>query len=282
MYDEERPYTALPDNEDEAYRLRTWETAAGLQAVDGLTVSQFARESARSYVAGVYNAADLRNEIEAHYAGTLSRQAEADVVAARIVGVLSSADATSFNLAPSTLRRLHALLFKGQLPDQRWCGNWRTENISKTEPVLGGRSVAYGEWSLIPDLLDYDFSEESRYRYADISSLPDIDHFADFVAGIWQIHPFREGNTRTVATFAQLYLAQFGVAPGNDLFRDNSTWFRDALVRASYSSVREGIREEPAYIRMFFENIAAGTSHDIVSIDLNVHGIRIDDTPYRS
>lgn len=281
MYDEERAYDVVADSKDGAYRQRVWDTASGLQAVDGLTVSDFAHAAAGSYISGEYGTAELKHQIESHYAGERSRQAEADIVAGRIVGVLAAAETSLFKLEPAILKRIHKLLFDGQLPDARWAGNWRTENISKAEPVLGGRSVAYGDWEMIPELLAYDFEQERTFRYCDMGSEESIGHFADFVAGVWQIHPFREGNTRTVATFAQLYLAQFGIAPGNGLFRDNSTWFRDALVRASYSSIREGIIEDPSFIRAFFASIIRGTALDVSVMDLNVHGIRVDDTPYR-
>ncbi|MBQ9041795.1 MAG: Fic family protein [Eggerthellaceae bacterium] len=281
MYDEERPYDVIADNKDRAYRQRTWDTASGLQAVDGLTVSAFAQEAAASYISGEYGTSELKQELESHYEGEQSRQAEADIVAGRIVGMLSGAETSTFKLAPEALRRIHKLLFDGQLPDVQWAGNWRTENIAKAEPVLGGRTVAYGDWEMISDLLAYDFDQERAFRYDDIRALGEIRHFADFIASIWQVHPFREGNTRTIATFAQIYLAQFGIAPGNDLFRDNSTWFRDALVRASYSSIRDGIEENPAFIRAFFENIIIGAGNDIASMDLNLHGVRVSNTPYR-
>lgn len=281
MYDEERPYDVIADNKDRAYRQRVWDTASGLQAVDGLTVSAFAQEAAASYISGEYGTTELKQELESHYAGKQSRQAEADIVAARIVGMLSGAETSPFKLTPDTLRRIHKLLFDGQLPNAQWAGNWRTQNIAKAEPVLGGRTVAYGDWEMIPDMLAYDFEQERTFQHENMRSSGEAHHFADFIAGVWQVHPFREGNTRTIATFAQLYLAQFGITPGNDLFRDNSTWFRDALVRASYSSIKDGVEEDPAFIRAFFENIILGADNDITSMDLNLHGVRENDAPYR-
>ena len=280
MYDEERKYRVLDEAIDAACRKRLWETASGLQAVDGLRVSEHAQAEAERYIAGDRDSAQLADSLESHYGSEVSAQAEADIVAARITGLLEDAQQTMFRMEPATLRRIHGELFEGRLENVNWVGRWRTENIGKPEPVLGGRSVQYANWREIPKLLEFDFGEEALWRYRDIESEEDIDHFADFIAGIWEIHPFREGNTRTVATFAQLYLAQFGVAPGNEYYRDDGRWFRDALVVASYSSIPEGIEPDRRYIRMFFENVV-GADHDLGSIDLNRRGMRVNDTPYR-
>ena len=64
-----------------------------------------------------------------------------------------------------------------------------------------------------------------------------VEHIVQFVAKLWQIHPFREGNTRTTAVFAILYLRSLGFAVMNDLFANHSWYFRNALVRANYQNV---------------------------------------------
>lgn len=281
MYDEERPYEVFADTVDPKLRRSIWDTAAGLQRVDGLTVSDSAQKLGNRYVNGEYGPETLISTIESHYESRPSRQAEADIVAARITGVLDAAETMPLRMEPGTLKLIHRMLFKGQLENEEWVGRWRTENISKSEPTLGGRSVKYADWRMIDDLLQYDFNEESDYVYDDIKSSANIDHLAVFIARVWETHPFREGNTRTIATFSQLILSQHGIAPGNDVFKEKSTWFRDALVRASYSSIAEDIKSDDTFIKAFFENLV-GAAHDLDSFDLNLHGIRVNDTPYRS
>lgn len=268
MYGEERPYEVIPDGGGPEGRRRAWETASGLQATDGLAVSGFAHDAGERYIDGEYDSLGLQRRLESRYGEDRSRQAEADIVSGRIVTLLESATVSPFRCTPDTLRMIHHSLFHGVLEDG-WVGRWREENIAKAEPVLGGRSVDYHDWRRIPALLDFDFGEESRYRYTDIGSEADIGHMARFISGIWEIHPFREGNTRTVAVFAQQYLATFGVQPGNDVFRDSSAWFRDALARAAYSRIADGVDAEPRYIEMFFENLV-GAGHDLGSVDMSL------------
>lgn len=95
---------------------------------------------------------------------------EADIVSGRIVTLLESATTSPFRCTPDTLRMIHHSLFHGVLEDS-WVGRWRVENIAKAEPVLAGRSVGYHDWRQIPSLLDFDFTEESRYRYTDIKTV---------------------------------------------------------------------------------------------------------------
>ena len=281
MYDEDRPYTVMPDRETtREYRQSNWDMASGLQAVDGLSVSDFAQAAGQRYIDGEYTAAELRETLEGRYVDDNSRQAEADVVTSRIVSYLESSSGKSFKCEPETLKRIHFALFDGVFEDNRWAGQWRQVNISKAEPVLGGRSVEYEDHTDIQRTLAFDFSDEALYEYTDIRSAKDIEHFAKFIANVWEVHPFREGNTRAIAAFAQSYLNSFGVEPDNELFKENSTWFRDALVRAAYGKSEEGISSDYSYITMFFENVL-GADHDLQAIDLNCHGIRVGDVPYR-
>ena len=61
-----------------------------------------------------------------------------------------------------------------------------------------------------------------------------INNITDFSSSIWQIHPFREGNTRTTAIFIEKYLVSLGYNVDNTLFKDKSVYFRNALVRSNY------------------------------------------------
>lgn len=281
MYDEEREYHIV-DEDDPLRRSALWDAASGLQAVDGLVISAFAESVGNAYKQGEYTAYDARYAIEEHHSNDSDRQAEADVVTGRILTMFNEAGVSAFKLEPRTLLRIHGTLFDGQLPDKRWVGAFRHEMTAKPEPVLGGRSVRYESPDGIATALEYDFSAERNKPYPGQLGKSDILRFAKFIAGIWQIHPFREGNTRTTAVFSQLYLAELGIQPDNSVYAENSRWFRDALVRASYASIRDGIDEDPSYIAMFFENIALGAGHDLSAIDLNLHGIRVDgEVPYR-
>ena len=59
------------------------------------------------------------------------------------------------------------------------------------------------------------------------------DKFAKIIAAIWQVHPFREGNTRTVITFATQFAEYHGFKMNKSLLKENSDYVRDSLVKAS-------------------------------------------------
>ena len=282
MYDEERKYeTAKPLSEAE--RASIWEMSSGLQAADNLKTSDYCDSVGEKYITGEYTSDEAVKDLENHYQGEKSRQKEAEIVTARIVKLVESRKGTAFRLEPQTLLVIHKRLFAGQLEQESWEGKWRTENISKPEPVLGGRSAKYADAGEILYYLENDLGEERKYRYKRSFDRADIKHLSTFVTKIWETHPFREGNTRTTAVFAQLYLNSLGFKVDNSLFAENGKWFRDALVRASYTEMSEGIENDDSFLCMFFENLLCGANHDLPNIDLNRHGIRVnEDIPYRT
>ena len=86
---------------------------------------------------------------------------------------------------------------------------------------------------------------------------------ADFTSGIWQIHPFGEGNTRTTAVFILKYLRTFGFTFSNDAFAGNSWYFRNALVRANYNDFNKGIAATDNYLITFFENLILDADNEL-------------------
>lgn len=283
-YREDIPYEIVSPRSTSEQREGYWEVGSSLQETDDLSTSDYANEAARGYIAGDMAANDLQDDLLRHYesltARDAGRQREADVVAARIAGLLELA---SFSCRPSTLIGIHAALFHGVL-QPKWVGRIRTEEISKAEPILGGRSVEHSPVALIAAALDYDFERENGRPYEYPVDADQLDRFTRFIAGIWQIHPFREGNTRTIATFSLLYLRKLGIEIDNGPFRRNSTLYRDMLARASFSSIELGVREDYGPLMEFYENVAMGAGHDLDRLDLNIHGIRSkssDEVGYR-
>lgn len=280
MYDEERPYEVVRPASDSSTRQGYWDMGAGLQAVDGLRPSPYAESQASRYVAGDLSAAELSREIERHYDDSSEGQErEADTVAARITALLDSSPQTRFDLSGRQLCIIHGTLFRGVLP-KPWVGTYRTQDITKAEPILGGRSVMYSPAVEIAMAVDYDMQQERSHPAYDVRTREGLAHFASFVAGIWQIHPFREGNTRTTAVFSQLYLRKLGVQTDNEPFRENSLYYRDALVRASVTAPDESA-PDLSFIKAFYDAVINGRPFDS-HVDMNVHGIRQDDDlPYR-
>lgn len=155
---------------------------------------------------------------------------------------------------------IHCRLFDGIY---RFAGVIRDYNISKREWVLQGKSVVYAGADMIKDTLNYDFDLEKRFDYSALNIDESIKHITGFIANMWQIHPFGEGNTRTTAVFAIKYLRSLGFNVTNTLFADNSWYFKNALVRANYADIQNGIYEDKSYLEKFFRNLILGENNEL-------------------
>lgn len=111
-----------------------------------------------------------------------------------------------------------------------------------------------------------EFVVKKNVDYTVLDKVEQSHKLADFISGIWQIHPFREGNTRTVAVFTIKYLRSKGFVVDNTLFKDNSEYFRNALVRANYENVGKGIRRTTEYLYKFFDNLLLSTEYDLNTV----------------
>ena len=90
-----------------------------------------------------------------------------------------------------------------------------------------------------------------------------ITHIAKFISGVWQIHAFGEGNTRTTAVFTIKYLRTFGFDISNEAFANHSWYFRNALVRANYNNLSKGIYATTEYIETFFRNLILSENNEL-------------------
>ncbi len=123
-----------------------------------------------------------------------------------------------------------------------------------------GDSVNYLNWEDLRRALDWDIEQEKNFSYKGLTDDEKIEHIAKFVSGIWQIHAFREGNTRTTAIFTIQYLRSLGYEVNNEMFAKHSWYFRNALVRANYRNINKDIEYSPIYLVRFFRNLLLGES----------------------
>ena len=255
---------------DRAEKSAAWQTAIGLQAVDGLKTSPYLLETAKAHIEGDIDIAGAQQRIQSYYREQAHRQAvedgtmEADIVSSRITELLGE---KTFQFSPAELQSIHKRLFSGVFDH---AGQFRTYNLTKNEWVLGGDTVVYSSWESIRDTLDYDFAQEKQFSYDRLSVPESIRHIAKFASGIWQIHPFCEGNTRATAVFIVKYLKTFGFTVNNDVFAANSWYFRNALVRANYNNLQKGIHATGVFLERFFENLLLGTKHELKNRYLHV------------
>ncbi len=249
-----------PDKQQKGY---IWQTAIGLQDVDGLKPSEYLLKTAKKNVDGDITLEEANDLIHSYYKSKTARldaeyrTEEADKVSARIARLLSE---DAFVFSPNQLISIHRRLFDGIY---KFAGTIRDYNISKKEWILKGKSVVYAGADTIKDTLDYDFDLEKSFDYGTLSIDESIKHITGFIANIWQIHPFGEGNTRTAAVFAIKYLRSLGFEVTNTLFADNSWYFRNALVRANYADIQKGIYEDKSYLENFFRNLILGEKHEM-------------------
>ena len=239
-------------------RASAWRTAIGLQDVDGLKVSDYLKETAVRHIEGDITIDDVREQLKSYYVNKTTHdeddaeKEEADRVAANIAKLLSE---KSFSFTALEFLNIHRHLFEGVF---KHAGEVRPYDISKKEWILQGDTVVYGRAADIMMALRYDIQQEKGFSYKGLTQDGIINHIVDFVTLLWQNHPFREGNTRTTAVFVIKYLRSIGFKVDNDLFADNSWYFRNALVRANYRNPSKGIEPDKTFLVKFFRNLMLG------------------------
>ena len=244
-------------------RAEAWRVAIGLQAVDGLKTSEYLQETARRNIEGEITIDEARELVKQYYIKKTAHDAgdedkeEADRVSGNISKLLLT-DAFTYSVAG--LAAIHRAIFEGVF---KHAGRFRDYDISKKEWVLRGDSVLYGRWQDLRMAIEYDLEQERQFDYTALSKDQMIEHLAKFVAGLWQIHPFGEGNTRTTAIFTIKYLRSLGFSVNNDMFEHYSWYFRNALVRANYRNVQKGINAEPIFLVRFFRNLLLGETNEL-------------------
>lgn len=246
-----------------AERAANWGIAIGLQAVDGLTPSDYLVDAARRNIEGEITIDEVKQLLKSYYDSKTTRtpdddeKEEADKVSSNIQELLSHRTLT-FNVVGIT--GTHRAIFNGVF---KHAGKIRDYNISKKEFVLQGDSVAYMEFDWLHRALEYDLQQEREFDYKGLSKDEIIQHLCRFTAGLWEIHPFCEGNTRTTAVFLIQYLRSMGFDVNNEPFAKHSWYFRNALVRANYSNPLKGVSRDYSFLEKFFRNLLLGENNEL-------------------
>ena len=266
-----------PSKRDKGY---AWHTAIGLQAVDGLKPSKYLIDTAIKNIEGDISIDEAQKLLNTYYeenpkTDTNDRTEEADKVAVRIAKILSE---KAFSFTPNEYISIHKKLFAGTYGH---AGKLRDYNITKKEWVLNGATVLYGSASELRATLDYDFAEEKKFSYKNLSMEDIIHHLALFVSRLWQIHVFGEGNTRTTAVFFIKYLRTLGFDVTNDIFAENAWYFRNALVRANYNDLKNGVHETTEYLELFLRNLLLDEKNELHNRTMHISG-RFKETDFES
>lgn len=244
-------------------KAEAWKVAIGLQAVDGLQVSEYLKQTARRHIEGEITIDEAKALVKQYYVSKTQHdddeddKQEADRVSANIAKIINE---RAFTFSANGLIAIHRNIFSGVF---KHAGELRTYDITKKEWVLRGDTVLYGRWQDLRMALEYDIEKERQFDYKGLSMEEVIAHLARFVSGIWQTHPFCEGNTRTTAVFTIKYLQSIGFKADNRMFEEHSWYFRNALVRANYKNVAKGIGQDGRYLELFFRNLLKGEKNEL-------------------
>jgi fido (protein-threonine AMPylation protein) len=264
---EEYTQQSEPNKREKA---QVWKTAIGLQQVDGLKPSDYLIATAKQNIEGDITIEEVKQLIDSYYkqnpvADTENRTEEADKVSARIAQILGE---KTFSFSPAEYLSIHRRLFQDIYSH---AGKIRDCNITKQEWVLNGETVLYASAENLEATLEYDFRQEKQFSYRGLNLTETVLHITDFVSGLWQIHPFGEGNTRTTAVFAIKYLRTFGFDVNNSLFEEHSWYFRNALVRANFNNFTKNIHATKEYLLRFFSNLLLGENHILKNREMLVN-----------
>ena len=247
-----------------------WDMAIGLQQVDNLKPSKYLEQIKEKNILGELTLKEVEQILREYYT-TKEKQKdinhnelECDFVSLRIVELL---DQDNFKLSVNYLKYIHKYLFQDVY---ELAGEFRKIDFSKHEKILNNDSVAYGDSKTLTESLEYDINLEKEKKYKDMSIVEVIKNITDFTSNIWQVHPFREGNTRTTAVFIEKYLISLGYNVDNSIFKDKSVYFRNTLVRSIYFNNYLNIKEDKSYLIKFYENLLLGKNNNLHFEDLIV------------
>lgn len=239
--------------------------------MDGLQTSDYLKATACKHIEGKIDIDEARELINSYYQSKTLREPdddekqEADKVSANITKILST---QTLDFSTGGYISVHRRVFDGVF---RHAGKLRDYDITKREWVLDGDTVNYLNWEDLRRAIDYDINQEKEFSYNGISLDAMVEHITQSVSGLWQIHAFCEGNTRTTAVFTILYLRSIGFKIDNSLFAQHSWYFRNALVRANYKNALKGIDYTSVYLERFFRNLLLGDKWDLRNRYLHIH-----------
>ncbi|MBQ6841102.1 MAG: Fic family protein [Bacilli bacterium] len=241
-------------------KFKNWQISFGLSEIDNETPSYFLQSLAEANIIGLITDEEAEQLLSDHYMEIgIGPQYGTDVVILKIKRYLPVPD---FRLSTEYFYAIHGYIFDRVMPD---AGKTRHRNVSKKEPILNYETVIYSPLQHIEEYLNYDFEQERKKNYKNKTPEEVIDMLTPFITNIWQAHPFSDGNTRTTSVFLEKYLNSLGFQTNNEVFRENATYFRAALVRANYTT-NEKLEPTYEYVKKFLRKLLIDPT---IELDMN-------------
>nr|WP_300005260.1 Fic family protein [Tissierella sp.] len=153
---------------------------------------------------------------------------EADFSSSRLKDIIQEGVEGDFDL--EHLMNVHYIIFQ-DIYD--WSGQTRTIDIEKSESLLGGISIEYSKHQNIEKDIKCVLSDMKSIKWIELGIDDIAELFSKYLSQLWKVHPFREGNTRTIITFCSMYAEKQGFKLDTDLLKDNSNYVRTALVASN-------------------------------------------------
>ena len=164
------------------------------------------------------NKLDIRDQEELN-------KAEADYVSYRLKQL--ALDGLSGKYDYKHLLKMHWFIFQDIY---EWAGQQRKLNICKEEGILGGLSIDYADVFDIAKDATAILTQMNNVNWRALTNEEKGVEFSKYLARLWKVHCFREGNTRTVITFCCQFADEHGFPLNRKLFEEHSAYVRTALV----------------------------------------------------
>lgn len=168
---------------------------------------------------------------------------EADYTLYRLSEMVTDSEWVTFDF--ESLCEMHHYIFQDVY---EWAGKPRIMNMEKAEVVLGELSIEYSDCFDIGRDAELILREMNRFDWKRASFDRVVENFSNFMASLWKVHPYREGNTRTIVTFCSMFIEAQGIYIESELFKDNASYMRDALVAANAVFHDLGDLRKPEYL----------------------------------
>lgn len=256
------------NNLSEEERENMWDMAIGLQKIDGDYKQSHLFTILREFnIKGEISNEEVVNYIKQYYKYAESKliiEKNRELVSSRIVTLLSE---EKFEFSIEYLKYIHKYLFD-EVYD--FAGEFRAKNLFSKEKILNGDYIIFTPFYEIERTIEYELEMEKSKIYSYNNPKKIIKDITYFTSNMWQIHPFRDGNTRTISVFIQKYLNSLNIKTNNNLFKENSLFFRNALVRSQYANREQNIDYDYSYLISFFENLLLNSNNELSNDDLDL------------
>ncbi len=251
-----------------------WLTSFGIQSVVSLKPSEHLFPIISRHIEGEIDLPRTHQEVHDFYhllhkesgSHQIHHEEETDKVAVRIVEILMSDD---FDLSPEGFANVHRHMFHGIYHNS---GKFREHTASKKEWVLANSTVIYPPSDQIEAQLDYLFSVERNTNYDALSESHRLQNYSNFIARLFMVNAFQYANSRTTFVYALKYLLSRGYRLRNDTFYREAWYFRNAIVRACYTNMHQGVYPTTQYLVMFLRNLLFDEDNELKNHRMMVKG----------